>query len=153
MVSDISSDESLQVTPVKDIPRISCGTSKQLITGSRFRDSETVVEASPVFFENAHSISTPISENGIFPIHELNFSPPLYADYTQYSPMFQLGQDSPTRNEFEGFENDTLRSDPPTPINNCFGRQMPREYAPDSDPLVNNDEFSHVYYTNYKAYV
>ena len=76
-----------------------------------------------MFFENVHSILSPISEN----------------DYTQHSPMFQLGQNSPTRNEFEGLENDTLRSDPPTPIYNCFGRQMPREYATDSDPLVHDD--------------
>ena len=78
MVSDISSDESLQVTPVK---------------------------ASPVIFENAQAKSTTIPKNGIFPNHEQNFSPAVYSDYTQHSPMFQLGQDSSTRNEIEGFEN------------------------------------------------
>ena len=93
MGSDISADESLQVTPVK---------------------------ASPVIFENAPAKSTPIPENGFFPNHGQNFSPAVYADYTQYSPMFQLGQASPTRNEIEGFENDSLCSDPPSPINNAY---------------------------------
>ena len=65
MGSDISSDESLQVTPVK---------------------------ASPVIFENAHAKSTPIPKNGIFPNHEQNFSPEVYSDYTQHSLMFSLGK-------------------------------------------------------------
>ena len=94
MGSDISSDESVQVTPVK-------------ASSSDFRKCTCPK-------------STPIPENGIFPNHEQNFSPAVYADYTQHSPMFQLGQESPTHNEIEGFENDSLCSDPPSPINNAY---------------------------------
>ena len=74
---------------------------RQYLMGSDISADESLqvppVQTSPLIFENAHAKSTPIPENGIFPNHEQNFSPAVY-----------------------GFENDSLCSDPPSPINNAY---------------------------------